>query len=109
MDYNKIETFNTVARFGSVTKAAHHLRRSQSAITQQIQALESELSLKLFIRKHGRVYLSKEGERVFNVSQNRLSEISNKISEIQGELGELSGLIKIGYLDDGSTSFDIRF
>ena len=50
MDWDKLKIFHTVAEASSFTKASTILNLSQSAISRQIQSLESDLKIKLFER-----------------------------------------------------------
>ena len=47
MDWDKLKIFHTVAEASSFTKASTILNLSQSAISRQIQALESDLKVQL--------------------------------------------------------------
>ncbi|NUS03412.1 MAG: LysR family transcriptional regulator, partial [Nonomuraea sp.] len=51
MDPNLLRTFVTVARHGSFSAAATELGYTQSAISQQIAALEADLGLPLLSRR----------------------------------------------------------
>ncbi|MCX6125922.1 MAG: LysR family transcriptional regulator, partial [Proteobacteria bacterium] len=106
MDYNKLKTFVIVAENGTLTKAADVMRRSQSAITQQIQLLEDELGLRLFERKGGRVYLSGDGESIFRLVQGSLVQIDDGIESLKDSLKDVKGHIKLGALQDGGTEFN---
>ncbi|MGH6761624.1 MAG: LysR family transcriptional regulator [Phyllobacterium sp.] len=55
--------FEAAARHGSFTDAAAELSLTQSAISKQIRALETTLSIVLFARTRGRVSLTSLGER----------------------------------------------
>ncbi len=46
MDLRRLRTFVAVAELGTVSKAALHLRISQSALSRQISDLEQELSVR---------------------------------------------------------------
>ena len=48
MDWDKLKIFHTVAEATSFTKASTILNLSQSAISRQIQSLESDLKVQLF-------------------------------------------------------------
>lgn len=56
--------FEAAARHGSLTLAAEELGRTQSAVSQQVKALEAELGLQLFVRKPREVSLTPEGRAV---------------------------------------------
>ena len=58
----RIKVFISVAENLSFTNASKELQISQPAITKHIQELEAHYGVKLFIRRGGKVALSKEGE-----------------------------------------------
>lgn len=53
--------FQTVCRYGSITKAAEELFVSQPTISFCIKELEDEFGVKLFHRRHNRLQLTVEG------------------------------------------------
>ncbi len=61
----QLECFASVAHHRSFTKAAEELRIAQPAVSQQIQALESELGFKLFDRTHQEVSLTRAGRSYY--------------------------------------------
>ncbi len=63
LDYYRI--FYETARFSSFSTAAQHLYISQSAISQCIRQLETDLGIQLFARSRRGVILTKEGELLF--------------------------------------------
>lgn len=60
---NALLAFEAAARHLSFTKAAAELHVTQSAISQQIKALEDHLGLPLFKRLHRALLLTDEGQR----------------------------------------------
>ena len=64
----QIKYFQAVARCGSFTEAAEDCYISQSAISQQIQALEQELGLTLLERKNRRFTLTAAGKHFYEKS-----------------------------------------
>ncbi len=64
----QIRYFQTVVRCGSFTKAAEECYISQSAISQQIQALERDLGVKLMERKNRKFTLTPAGEHFYEKS-----------------------------------------
>src|SRR3974377_2324555 len=64
MDLKRLRTFVEVADLGTVSKAALHLRISQSALSRQISDLEYECGFKLFDRIGRRLFLTTRGETV---------------------------------------------
>lgn len=60
----QLEVFIKVVETGSFTKAGERIGLSQSAVSQAVAALESELNIKLLIRNRNGVSLTKIGERI---------------------------------------------
>lgn len=57
----QLRAFVEVARLDSISRAAEELRRSQSAVTQAVQSLETELGVELFARTSTGSYLTDMG------------------------------------------------
>ena len=73
LDYYRI--FYETARFESFSKAAKSLYISQSAISQCINGLESDLGVKLFVRSRRGVTLTKEGLLLFSKVESAMQSI----------------------------------
>lgn len=64
--YNRmLDTFITVADYGSFTKAAENLYISPTAVMKQMNSLENHLDLKLIERTPSGVYLTSAGEVIY--------------------------------------------
>ena len=61
MDTALLQVFRTVAHLGSITAAAQRLQFTQSAVSRQIAALESDLGAPVFDRLPRGVALTEEG------------------------------------------------
>ena len=66
-DFVKMETFLTVARERSFSKASAKLGISQPAVTQQIKYIENYLEAKIIDRKKNGIKLTAEGEELYKV------------------------------------------
>ncbi len=66
-DFVKMETFLTVARERSFSKASAKLGISQPAVTQQIKFIENYLEAKIIDRKKNGIKLTPEGEELYKV------------------------------------------
>jgi len=66
-DFVKMETFLTVARERSFSKASAKLGISQPAVTQQIKYIESYLEARIIDRKKNGIRLTPEGEELYSV------------------------------------------
>ncbi len=69
--------FYTTAISGSFSEAAKKLFITQSAVSQQIKALESELGVLLFIRGRKGAKLTPQGELLFGYTERALNEFEN--------------------------------
>lgn len=76
--------FYTVAKCGSLTKAAEELYISQPAVSQSIKQLESQLGISLFNRTHRGMELSAQGGKM----------IFSKVEQALGLLKEAETLVK---------------
>jgi LysR family transcriptional regulator, glycine cleavage system transcriptional activator len=56
-----LQAFEATARLGSVSRAAAELSLTQSAVSRQLQALEGQLGVELFLRAKKRLVLSEAG------------------------------------------------
>ena len=67
-DFVKLETFLTVSRERSFSKASAKLGISQPAVTQQIKFIEKYLAAKIIERKKNGIKLTAEGEELYKVA-----------------------------------------
>lgn len=89
--------FYTVARCGSLTKAAEELYISQPAVSQAIKQLENQLGTSLFNRMHKGMELSKQGGELIFADVERalqlLGGVEDKLSELKKSA---TGTLRIG-------------
>jgi len=67
-DFVKMETFLTVARERSFSKASAKLGISQPAVTQQIKYIENYLEAKIIDRKKNGIRLTPEGDALYKIA-----------------------------------------
>lgn len=94
----QVRYFAIVVENNSFTKAAEICFISQSAISQQIKALENELGVDLMIRKNRQFTLTPAGEYLYRHGLELVEEFDTLVQETKrrGEDKELT--LKIGYL-----------
>ena len=61
MDTRTLEYFLKIAEYQSITKAAADLHIAQPYLTRQLQSLEAEVGVPLFIREKKRLHITEEG------------------------------------------------
>lgn len=110
--------FYTVAKCGSLTKAAEELYISQPAVSQSVKQLENQLGITLFNRTHRGMELSAQGGKLIFPEVERalglLYEAENRIAEMKTSA---TGVIRIGasetifkyFLADKIVDFHERF
>jgi DNA-binding transcriptional LysR family regulator len=79
-DFVKMDTFLTVARERSFSKASAKLGISQPAVTQQIKYIENYLEARIIDRKKNGIRLTQEGEEFYSVVT-RLEKAINSLEK----------------------------
>ena len=95
---NSLEAFLAVARTAHFSRAANQLAISQSALSQRILNLESQLETTLFVRDRAGSRLTPEGEELLRYAQAQESlEEEFLASRAKGTgKGALSGSLRVG-------------
>ena len=75
MLFRQMEYFMAVVDAKSFTEASYALEISQSAVSQQIKALEEDLGVPLLIRHHRRFALTPAGDYFYRYGKELLQEI----------------------------------
>lgn len=81
-DFVKLETFLTVARERSFSKASAKLGISQPAVTQQIKFIEKYLGEKVIERKKNGIRLTAAGEELYKIATRLEKEIHASENEV---------------------------
>ena len=103
MNLKNIRTFVTAAERNSFTAAAVELHYAQSTVTAQIDALERELGVKLFIRSGKNISLSDAGRTFLGYAYRMLSLQNDVESYFRGE-ERISGTVRLGIIESVSAS-----
>lgn len=94
----QIQYFQAVVRTGSFSEAAEECYISQSAISQQIQALERELGFPLLIRQNRKFSLTPAGEYFYKKSLVLTADFERLRTESAKIAGGNKDLLRVGYL-----------
>lgn len=96
MELRELEYIVTIAREGSISRAAERLYMAQSSLSQFLQKYESELGTKLFMCTASGVRLTYSGEVFIKGAK----QILFQYHQLRGELGDIeqlrSGRIEFG-------------
>jgi DNA-binding transcriptional LysR family regulator len=90
LDPRRLLTFRAVARLGSFSRAADELALTQSAVSQQVAALERQLGLRLLDRGRGGVRPTPAGQTLLEHAgalEQRLDLASAQLAELADEAG----------------------
>jgi LysR family transcriptional regulator, low CO2-responsive transcriptional regulator len=92
----QLTAFHTVARLGSISRAASELHLTQSAVSIQVGAIEATVGTPLLVRTGRGVRLTDAGELLLSYAE-RVIALWNEMGEsMDGFLGAFSGTLRIG-------------
>ena len=97
MNLNQLRYFVSVAENGSFTRAAASQYISQTAITQQIHALEENVGAKLFDRNSHPVSLTPAGKVFLKEAREILGRMDVALARIREAPVGLEGELRLGY------------
>jgi len=99
MELRQIQYFCSVVEAGSFTKAADACHVSQSAISQQVKALESEFGFEL-VHRHGRSFdVTPAGELFARKAATLVEQLENLRYEAEGVANGWATTLSVGYLN----------
>lgn len=98
MEIRQLRYFVGIAETGLFSKASKQLFITQSAVSQQIKALEDELETQLFVRQAHSVVLTESGRELLPLAR----KILKGVTECYDRIGDLKGLL-CGELNIGLT------
>ncbi len=94
------KVFYTVAKSGSLTRAAQELYISQPAVSQSIKQLENQLGVTLFNRTHrGMELTSSGGKTIYNQIEQAITLIEDAENKLTALNTTATGAIRIGATD----------
>ena len=95
--YNlQLETFIVVADMGSFNKAAEALYITPPAVTKQINLLEKDLDLKLFVRTHRGLALTEAGKSLYRDAKYIIQYCRESVDRAKKAMQEKDNIIRIG-------------
>lgn len=97
---NNILAFVTVAREGSVSRAAEVLNLTQPAISHQIKRLSEETGITLFSRSATGLKITPDGSALLEKAEHVLHAMADFRRHASQRVGHVSGKLKIGTIVD---------
>ena len=88
MDFKQLESFITIAKYNSFSKAARELYLTQPTLSNHIQNLESELGILLFDRKGKTIELTDAGKTFKNHAVEIIKKRDSAVFTINDIIGK---------------------
>jgi LysR family transcriptional activator of glutamate synthase operon len=98
MNLDQLRAFVALAERGQVTEAARRLGLSQPTLSRQVQALEDELAVKLFVRTPRGVALTDSGQRFVPRAREAIESLRQGAEELRELQQQPRGPVAIGAL-----------
>ena len=95
MELWQLRTFSEIAEISNFTKASEKLNLTQSAVSHQIKALESELGVKLFVRAKRGVVLTEDGKTALKHARIILAQADEMMEVLAGRERRLTGTVRV--------------
>ena len=95
MNLNDLLIFVTVAKQGSLTKAAKQLDMPKSTLSRRLSELEQHFACQLLIRSKKRILLSNDGQELFDRSANLIEQLNWVKDDLSNQVGQLKGKLSI--------------
>jgi DNA-binding transcriptional LysR family regulator len=95
MDWDKLRIFHAVADAGSFTHAGTELLLSQSAVSRQVSALESDLHVTLFHRHARGLILTEQGEVLYRTAHEVFTKLAAAKTRLMDSKEKPSGELRI--------------
>lgn len=96
INFNHLFHFLTIAKEGSIVKAAKKLNVSQPALSHQLKLLEQDLGEKLFDRKGKKLLLNSYGEKVKDYATKIFRQSEEMLQFVQSGAEHVIKIVKIG-------------
>ena len=95
--YNpQLETFVCVVEAGSFNKAAERLYISPPAVIKQINLLEENLDIRLFIRTHRGLQMTEAGKSFYQDAKYIIQYCKDSVTRARNAMQESEEIIRIG-------------
>ncbi|PQV44474.1 LysR family transcriptional regulator [Paraburkholderia sp. BL21I4N1] len=98
MDLVGLQTFEMVARMGTIAKAAEVLHCAPSNITSRIRKLEHDLGVMLFHRHSRGMHLAYDGRTLLPYARQLVQLVADARGALEGG-GSISGCVRLGAME----------
>ena len=105
MNLKQMRYFLTIADEGSISRAARVLHITQPPLSQQLQQLEEELRVRLFVRGARSMTLTDAGRLLYQHAQNILELSDRAIKDLQQFEDDGRGSLRIGMVSSSEVPY----
>ncbi|ALM54314.1 LysR family transcriptional regulator [Halomonas huangheensis] len=113
LDWNLLRTFQVIVQMQSISAASARLHLTQSAVSQALRRLETQLDRKLIERSGGHFYLTSSGQHVYDIAEAVNGDIARLpllLSSVDNDVvGEIKVLAASRILSDAYDGFWSHF
>ena len=95
MNITQLKYFRAVATYHTVSLAAQNLYISQPSLSNAIKELEKEFGVSLFYRRFNGMFLTPEGTKLYNATQELLSRY-DEVERMMRNLGSNTKQLRLG-------------
>ena len=95
MDWDRLRIFHAVAEAGSITHAGETLHLSQSAVSRQIQSLETAMGATLFHRHPRGLLLTSGGEILYEATQEITAQLNASTVRLRDNREGVHGPLRV--------------
>lgn len=96
MNLNQLKYFLAIVKTGSFSNAADDMYISQSSMSKQIKALETELGIDLFKREHSKVYLTDIGAEFAKYAESTVKQHNDMLLYLDEFATKKSNTLRFG-------------
>jgi DNA-binding transcriptional LysR family regulator len=105
MDLKRLKTFARVARTLNLSEAARQIHRTQSSVTEQIQALEADVGVALFDRSNRKLALTAAGACLLDYAD-RLIDLADEARDaVLAAAGSPCRTLEVGGIETIAAAF----
>lgn len=109
LNFNHLRYFWAVAHEGGLTRAAARLNLSQSALSVQIQKLETQVGHALFERTGKKLVLTEAGRIALDYADTVFTAGDELLSTLRGQPSAARQVLRVGALTTLSRNFQLEF
>ncbi|MEG1548630.1 MAG: selenium metabolism-associated LysR family transcriptional regulator [Clostridia bacterium] len=95
MDFKELDSFVTIAKVKSFSKAAEKLFLTQPALSNHISKLEKELGITLFERNNKKTELTQAGQQFYFSALEILNQREIALLNLQKYQGKIDGMLQV--------------